>query len=173
MGNRDWTTVGRIRDAHGIRGEVFVALKAKQADWLEDLEVFRLTQEGAKQEEFEVERASAHKDGLITKLKGVLDRNAAEALRGAIVEIPSEYLTAEPGERLFLGELVDCVVIDNTLGEVGPVVGLGSNGPQDLLVVSYRGKKFEVPLVDAFLVHVDLEKKQILMDLPPGLIEEN
>lgn len=168
----DWTTVGRIRDAHGIKGEVFVALKAKQADWLDDLEVFRLSKAGVNAREFTVERATAHKDGLIAKLQGVLDRNAAESLKGSQVEIPSEYLRAAAGERLYLAELLGCTVIDQSRGEIGPVVDFGSNGPQDLLIINYLGKKVDVPLVDAFLRSIEVEKKQILMDLPPGLIED-
>ena len=182
--NNEWLSVGRIRDAHGIKGEVFVALKAKQADWLDQLEVFRLvspaqlakpgTARSAENKDYltlEVLTAKAHKDGLIVRFKGVEDRNQAEALRGSRVEIPSDYVTASEDEPLFMGQYLGLEVEDKTLGILGKVVGLGSNGPQDLLVVETAKGRFDIPLVEAFIVELNLEQKYLKMDLPIGLVE--
>src|SRR5690606_14241533 len=118
-----------VRDAHGIRGEIFVALKAKQADWLESLEVLRLSSATQAPKEFSVQSAREHKDGLIVVLYEVVNRNQAEALRGSRVEIPQDYLVAdEDDETLFLGQYLGLQVIDKTLGEFGKVVDLTTNG---------------------------------------------
>ncbi|MGE0764041.1 MAG: ribosome maturation factor RimM [Bdellovibrionales bacterium] len=168
----NWLSVGRIRDAHGIKGEVFVALRAKQADWLESLEVFRLSGPTQTPKDFEVLAARPHKDGLIVTLVDVQDRNQAEALRGCRVEIPMEYVIEEDEEEsLYLGQYLGLQVVDQTLGDLGQVVDLGSNGPQDLLVVQTTKGRFEIPLVEAFIVELNLQAKLIKVDLPEGLVE--
>lgn len=165
----DFTAVGRIRDAHGLKGELFVALKAKQADWLDDVLELQLNRGEFVSETLTVVEARPHKDGLIVSLEGILDRTQAEAYKGATVSIDSELLIAEPGERLFLGELIGRKVKDETLGMLGPVVEISTNGAQDLLVVETVKGKFDIPLVDDFIV--EISDSVIEMKLPEGLVE--
>lgn len=163
------TAIGRIRDAHGLKGEVFLALKAKQADWLDDVTELVFATPAGESKTFLIESVRPHKDGLLVFLEGVTDRTQAEALRGSIVSVAAESLQAEPGERLYLGELLGRKIEDATLGVLGPVVALGSNGAQDLLVVETSKGRFEIPLVDDFLKEITPEI--IHMDLPEGLLE--
>lgn len=168
--HKDWVSVGRVRDAHGIKGEIFIALKAKQADWLEDLETLRLVQAtGAR--EFSVSSAREHKDGLIVNLDGVVNRNQAEELRGSRVEISQKLIVADPEDGLYLGQFVGLKVMSPEEYFWGTIVDLGSNGAQDLIVVENAKGRFDVPLVEAFIVELDLDKQIIVMDLPEGLIE--
>lgn len=172
MIEQNWVSVGRIRDAHGIKGEVFVALKAKQADWLESLEVFRVVSPVGKTQEYEVTFAKPHKDGLIVRFKDMNDRNAAEAIRGSRVEIPESYVTSdEDDDSLFMGQYLGLEIQDQTLGSLGKVIDLGTNGAQDLLVVETAKGRFDIPLVEAFIVELNLDQKFLKMDLPPGLVE--
>jgi ribosomal 30S subunit maturation factor RimM len=50
-------------------------------------------------------------------------------------------------------------------------VAFSSNGPQDLLVVDYKGNKVDIPFVEAFISKIDFELQIVSMNLPPGLIE--
>ncbi len=160
-----------MRDAHGLKGEIFVALKAKRADWLDALEIMRLSGPSLEPKEFTVKSARAHKDGLIVVLDDVTDRSQAESLRGRWVEIPQAYIVADEGESLFLGQYLGLKIKDKTLGEVGKVVDLTSNGAQDMLVVETKKGRFEIPLVEDFVLETDLKSGVILMDLPEGLVE--
>ncbi len=163
--------VGWVKDAHGLRGELYVRLQAKSADWLTDNLTLRLQKEGAEAFDFAVEKAKPFKDGLIVKLEDMKDRTAAERWKGAQVSIPSELLVAEPGERVFLDQLLGFQVLDGGVS-VGEVVGFSSNGPQDLLNVRrIDGREALVPLVDDYLEELDFEKKEIHMTLPPGLLD--
>lgn len=165
-----WHIVGRVRDAHGIQGEIFVALKARSADWLPDLETLGLgSDENFKG--YEVEEARPHKQGLIVQLKGVSDRNQAESLRGQTVAIPEGYLEAEPGEAVFLRQLLGVQVVDHHQIALGQIVDFGFNGAQDLLVIENSKGRFDVPLVDDFIVDFSLAEKTLVMDLPEGLVE--
>ncbi len=144
-------------------------LYAGTSDWHEDAESLSLLL-GGDLKEFSIQKATPHKDGLIVKFKDVRDRNQAETLAKAGVYVADSLLVADEGEPVFLKQLLGFDVIDPTGAALGQIEGFASNGPQDLLkVITVEGKEGLIPLVDAFLVHIDFDKQQVTMDLPPGL----
>ncbi len=167
-----YLNVGWLKDAHGLKGEVFVRLAAAKADWLQRLDILRLLSKFDGQlSEFEVLAKSVHKDGLILKLKGVESREAAEALKGSVVEIPADYLNSKSGEGIYLHEILGFEVIDGQLGSLGPILKFSSNGAQDLLVVKPGRTEQLIPFVKAFIEEINWSEKKIRMQLPEGLIE--
>ncbi len=173
--SQDYYHVGKVKDAHGIKGELYLLLFAKGADWLDDLDFVRLEKENPTSEadklELPIQSLRKHKAGLILKTPQLKDRNEAEALKGYAFYIPSEMLASDEGDRPFLIELKDFAVVDHEEQHLGDVTGFSSNGAQDLLVVKNAKGEFEVPYVDAYILDVDYEGKKIKMDLPEGLIE--
>ncbi len=172
--------VGWVKDAHGLRGDLYIQLFAKSADWLEDAEQLYLEKVGSvvgssAAVAFDIDAASPFKDGLKVKLSSFVDRTFAEGWRKAKVYILSELLVSEPGDRVFLDQLKDFTVWDKGVA-VGVVRGFGTNGVQDLLRVErVAGGEALIPLVDAFIIRIDFDGARILMELPPGLltVEEN
>jgi 16S rRNA processing protein RimM len=111
-----------------------------------------------------------HKDGLIAELKGVVDRNHSETLRKSAVYIPEAALQAEPGEAIYLQQILGFTLVDVSQNVLGEVVGFATNGAQDLLRVKPADQaEFLVPFIEQFLVKIDFDKRQVSMDLPPGL----
>ena len=165
--------VGWIKSAHGIRGELFLRLNADRADWAEEATELALLPAGKNAlEKFAIQKMTSHKDGWIVSLKGVSDRNRAEELAKSVVYIDESLLESDPGEQIYLNQISGFAVVDPQGLVVGEVTGFSSNGPQDLLQVKVAsGHEALIPLIDAFLVHIDFDKKQLTMDLPPGLID--
>lgn len=163
--------VGWVKDAHGLRGEVYIQLEAKSADWLDSAgELFLQKADGEALDRMVIERAKPFKEGLIVKFEGVVDRNASELLRKARVFLDEDLLVAEPGDRVFLNQLLDFELFDRT-ESVGRVVGFMTNGAQDLLRIERPGRKEAlIPLVDAYILSIDFDKQTLAMDLPPGLL---
>lgn len=169
----NWHVVGRIRDAHGIKGELFVALKAKTADWLDSLEVFGLGPDGSGPfDPRAVTAARPHKDGLIVRLENINDRNEAELLRGKIVAIPEAYLDSDPEDGIFLHQLRGLEVLDPKDKVIGKIVDFGFNGAQDLIVIETEKGRYDVPFVDDFIVELDFQARRLVMALPDGLFED-
>ncbi len=160
-----------MKDAHGLRGELYVQLFAKSADWLESADKLFLEKLGDQDlSPFEILKARPFKEGLIVSLKGIPDRTAAEPWRKAKVFIHEDALVSPPGERVFLHQILNFEVLDGE-NSVGRVVGFATNGPQDLLrVATPNGTEALVPFVDAFILSIDFDKRQLKMDLPPGLL---
>lgn len=170
------TMVGKIKDAHGLRGDLYVLLFAKSADWLDDFTEAYIGYEGHEDGEtlstFKVLEAHPHKQGLRLKLEHFKDRTEAEKWINQYLYISSEYLISdEDDERPFLKELLNFEVVDQTLGSIGKVTDFSSNGVQDLLIVQGPEKIYEIPLVTEFWLGWDRDSKTITMNLPAGLLE--
>lgn len=124
---------------------------------------------------------------LVLKLAGTDSISAAEALHGRSLYLPEDALpTLEPGTFL-VRDLVGCTLLDGSeaLGTVtdlqfpiGPDGHTRLQDAADLLVVQLRSMPAEadpvlVPFVQAWLVSVDLQAREIRMQLPPGLLVED
>lgn len=173
MSEQQFVRVGKVKDAHGIKGELFIVLFAGEAAWLGDLKEIRLVNEtGEDVKSFPVKSVRLHKNGLIAKSGDIRTRNEAEALIGRLFEIPGEMLVSKPGETVFLREVHGFKVFTRQKGEVGTVTGFSSNGAQDLLVITTNWGEFEVPFVEAYVEEIDYDAHIMRLDLPEGLLGE-
>ena len=164
--------MGYVKGAHGIRGEVFVGLFAERADWLDAVVELGLVLPRQKEAKtYAIEAIRPHKEGLIAALGGIITRNDSEALRGAHVYIDETALESEPGEPIFLRQIEGFRLIDANDGEIGTITGFSTNTSQDLLRVTTSGGDALVPFVEAFLLNIDFDKREVKMDLPPGLLD--
>lgn len=167
----EYVQVGKVKDAHGIKGELFIVLFAGEAAWLPKLNEIRLV-EGASRKTLTAKSVRLHKNGLIAKTTEITDRNEAENLKGWLFEIPASFLVSEAGEEIYLREVHGFKVITKAQGEVGTIVAFGTNGLQDLLIVKTGWGEFEIPFVEPFVESIDYEAREMRMDLPEGLLGE-
>lgn len=164
----NWQLVGKIKLARGLKGELFALIFSKQVDWADKLKQVALGDENTV---YSVIRARPHKDGLLLTLEGVSDRTGAEALLGKTLSISSELLVTKKGDTIFLSEILGFEMLTKQGDFLGPIVGFSSNGPQDLLVIDHKGRRCDIPFVPAFVLDINFEKKQIIVDLPEGLLD--
>jgi 16S rRNA processing protein RimM len=144
----------------------------------QDLRLWALGKNGQRRE-VTVEDLWPHKSFLVLKFQGIETISDAEPLVGAELQLPrSERAKLEPGWT-YLSDLVGCKVFDGQreIGEIEDVQFGAGEAP--LLVVrseeQKRGAKlpYEIPFAEAYLEKLDLERKQVRMKLPEGLLEVN
>jgi 16S rRNA processing protein RimM len=167
--------VGKIKDYHGLKGDLTVLIFSKDISWLKSLRSFKLGKEESPELTFEVEGAKAFKEGLLVKPVGLKDRTAGEKLKlkGMNFFIPEELLVSEEGEDIYLSEIEGFEVFQNDK-KIGEINGFLSSSFQDLMQIKMTdGKIGEVPFVDAFIKHIDFPNKRVLVELPEGLLEIN
>lgn len=120
---------------------------------------------------------SRHKDRLLLSLQGIEDRTAAEAIRGALLEVDAAAVPPAPEGSYYHYDLVGCRCSDRRAGELGEVAEVVEGGGGDLLRVvtpahgNEPARELLLPFVDAYLAEVDVAGRRILWDLPEGLIE--
>lgn len=169
--------VGKVKDAHGLRGELYILIFSGDISWLNQLKelcLFKPSSEAAGSWlAFQLDFARPHKQGFIARSSEILDRNGAEALKGSDFYIPENFLVASPGERIYLSEIEGFQLLDREERSLGEIVGFSSNGVQDLLVIRNSPQTESlVPLVPEFVIEIRFARQEMVMDLPPGLIEE-
>ncbi|MBX2986557.1 MAG: 16S rRNA processing protein RimM [Bdellovibrionaceae bacterium] len=173
--------VGKVKEAHGLRGELHVLIFSGDVSWLPRLKEFGLgalpprgedPAADAVQKILKCQKAKPFKNGLIVKAEELTDRNAAEAVEKWGFYIADELLVSEEGEGIYLEEIRGFTVKDATQTTLGRIVDFSSNGVQDLLVLEKAGGgEAEIPFVDAFLKKIDFKSKTVVMDLPEGLLD--
>ena len=164
--------VGRIGRPHGIRGEVTVETRTDEPD--ERFAPGAVLSVDGPVHELTVERTHWHSGRLLVTFRDVTDRNAAEALRGLLlhVERPEDERPEDPDEY-YDSSLVGCEVSDLGGGAVGTVSEVVHLPAQDLLVVrTADDRDVLIPFVTAIVPEVDPAGRRIVIDPPPGLLEE-
>lgn len=170
----DWVTLAVVIKTQGRRGEVAVDPHTDVPDrFREKMQLSALGKDNARRSLI-IQDLWPHKSFLVLKFEGVDTMTDAEALIGAELQVPiNERASLEPGWT-YLSDLVGCVVFDGTK-EIGPIqdVQFGA-GEAPLLIVKSESKlPYEIPFAEAFLEKLDLERKQVRMKLPEGLLEVN
>jgi len=146
------------------------------------MRLWALAKDGQRRE-VTVEDLWPHKSFLVLKFQGIETISEAEPLVGAELQLPrSERARLEPGWT-YLSDLIGCTVFDGQreIGEIEDVQFGAGEAP--LLVVrnKERGEEqkqraklpYEIPFAEAYLEKLDLERKQVRMKLPEGLLEVN
>ncbi len=155
----------------GRRGEVLVEPHSDIPDRFRvGLKLLALGKNEARRE-LRVEELWPHKNRLALKFAGVDSISDAEALVGSELQVPrGERAQLAPGWT-YVSDLVGCLVFDDDR-EVGQVedVRFGA-GEAPLLIVKAGGKEHQIPFAEVYLQSVDLEKRQIKMLLPEGMLE--
>lgn len=167
-----YLVVGRVLRPHGIRGEVRVEIITDYPERLDQHAYFYLASPdlpGAVQR-YAVEKLRQHRDALLLKLGGCDDRNAADGLRGMLVQIPIE--AAVPLEE---GEYYDFQLIgmrvETESGEwLGQVVEVLATGANDVYVVRGPWGELLLPAVDDVVLELDVESKRMVVHLLPGML---
>ncbi|HZX68716.1 MAG TPA: ribosome maturation factor RimM [Candidatus Elarobacter sp.] len=103
---------------------------------------------------------------LIT-VEGVDDANAAASLVGATLHLDRSAVQLEPGEY-FDDDLAGCALVDASGATLARVRTVEHYPAQDVLLLESGAM---VPLVRAFIKNVDVRAKQILVDVPAGLLD--
>ena len=112
--------IGRIVNAHGIRGEVRVQPWADSPDFLCQ---FKTLYVDSSHWPIQVERARVHKNMVILKLQGVTDVNSALAMRNAVLYIDRKDVQLPEGS-FFLASDQSCIYrLDTDTGTVEEVAG--------------------------------------------------
>lgn len=161
--------VGKIKDAHGLKGEVYVLVFSHDTSWQKQLKIARIDSLNNESKTLKVERSKPHKEGLIIKFETVDDRNQSEAIKGWSFSIPEENLISEEGETIYLKEVLNFQVYLKDQ-PVGSVKSFSSNGMQDLLVIQGGERSFEVPFVSDFILKIDFKANKLFMDFPEDLM---
>lgn len=165
--------VARIGRAQGIKGEVTVEVRTDEPE-LRLGPGAVLATDPASAGPLTIESGRVHSGRLVLRFAGVSDRTGAEALRNTllIAEVDPEERPEDP-EEFYDHQLIDVDVLTRDGRTVGRVEEVSHLPGQDLLIVRRPdGGEALIPFVTEIVPEIDLAAQRIVIDPPPGLIEE-
>ena len=171
-----WVIVGRIRRAHGIRGEVVVESLTGSPDIV--FAAGRRLYAGNTKGETTPAPTAVHVDsaepfqlGYRLRLAEIPDRTIAEQWNRRYLLLPADELPVPEAGDVYLRDLVG-LQVERPGGErIGEVVAFYEL-PQGLLIEVNRGPDTVLlPYRDPFVQSVDIAERRLVIEPPEGLLE--
>ncbi len=177
MESPEFAIVGRIRKAHGIRGEVVVEplTDAPDAVFAAGRRVFAGTAGGDRARdgaELIVNTVRPFREGMLVRFDLIPDRTAAELWRDRYLLLPVAELTPLAENEVYIHDLVGMRVTltsGDALGEVLEVYEL----PQGLVLDVKRtsGGTVMLPFSEDVVKRVDARARVVEVDPPEGMLD--
>ena len=155
----EFVEAGEIVTTHGVRGEVKVLC------WLDDPEMlceFDRCRIAGK--DYTMEQVRVQKTCNLVKLSGIDTMEAAQAMRGKVIELYREDIDEEV---IFAAELIGMEVFcqDQCIGKIKEVLDYPGNS-----VYVVRGEhEYMIPAVKHFILNTDMEGNRMDVKLIEGM----
>jgi 16S rRNA processing protein RimM len=168
--------LGRVVGAHALRGELRVRFLGDGPGQLLNAERLELGADARRPEAartFEVERTGTGRAGEVrVKLRGVDDRNAAEAMKGQAVFGRMAELPELGDDEFYWHELVGFDVVATSGEPIGRVRELWETGAHDVVVVDGEdGRQILLPTAREIMTDIDRGARRIRIEVLPGLLD--
>jgi 16S rRNA processing protein RimM len=168
----DLIQVGHITGAYGLRGGVRVTPYSMDADALLSVKTWWIDKPSLRT--VQVRNAKYHSGDVTATLVDVTDREAAEALKGATVQVSRSDFPELPEDEYYWTDLIGLDAV-NLQGEaLGKVSDMMHNGAQSILRITpvpdpnaapdAKAPERLVPFVDQYVKTVDLQARLITLD---------
>ena len=179
----DLTQVGYVSGAFGIVGAVRVTPFSTDADALLNVKTWWLDKPALRP--VTVRTAKMHGGDVVATLVDMRDRDAAEALKGASVQVSRREFPELPEDEYYWTDLIGMDAVNLEGEALGKVTDMMHNGAQSILRITPLADPAAgdpaagdpaagdpaapaperlVPFVEQFVKTVDLEAKKITLD---------
>ncbi|HJV81970.1 ribosome maturation factor RimM [Noviherbaspirillum sp.] len=165
----DLVLVGYVAGAYGIKGWVRIRPYSSDADALLHAKTWWLDKPVLR--DVDMMQAKIHGEDVVAQLMGVADRDAAEALKGAAVQVRRSHFPPLSDDEFYWVDLLG-LSVENLQGEsLGTVADLMDNGAHPILRVlepaasdGDKPQEHLIPFVDQFVKTVDQSARKITVD---------
>jgi 16S rRNA processing protein RimM len=178
MAEHGYVIVGRIKRAHGIRGEIVVEPMTDEPDavFASGRRVIAGNMRGDVDEdasELHVSGLRPMGDNLLLQVDEVKDRNDAELWRGRYLFVPEAEVTQPEEGEVFIHELPG-MLVESAAGRIYGEVLHTFDFPQGLMLEVRQpgGTTAMLPFRAELILSVDREARRIVVDVPLGLFDE-
>ena len=162
--------VGAVAGAHGVLGAV--KIKSFTAT-PEDVAGYGPLEDESGERRFSLRLVGTGKGVVIGHLSGIVDRNQAEAARGLRLYLPRAALPPTEEDEYYHADLIGLAAVLTDGTPVGAVRAVHDFGAGDTLEIARtEGPPVMVPFTRAIVPSVELAAGRLVVDPPPGLLDE-
>jgi 16S rRNA processing protein RimM len=160
--------IGYVAKAHGLKGEVTIIVTEPMD--LDSVESVFVELKNTLVPYF-IKELSDRGDKAFVKFEEINTIEQANAIKGSSIYLPKETRPKLKRGEFYDDEILGFVVEDETIGILGNITEVSTNGPNKLLVINYLGKEALIPTNGPFIKSVNKTKKLIKVELPEGFLD--
>jgi 16S rRNA processing protein RimM len=170
LGEPAFIAVGKLRHAHGVHGEMLMEVYTDFPDRLQPGVILYLGQEDL---QLRLIKCRQHGKGLLMTFEGFSSPEEIGQYRNQIVYVKSiDRPPLENGEY-YHHQLIGLCVVTHDGKTIGTVTEILETGASDvLLVLPESGPEILIPVVDSFVHEINLDRREITVQLIPGMLAE-
>lgn len=164
--------IGKIVNTHGLRGEVKVV---PWTDTPDDFEAVSNVFIKIKREykPLTVQSVRYQKNNLIVKFKEFDNINDVEGFKGMTLYCHRDELGELPEGVYYIVDLIGLDVVTEDGNHVGVIADVFNTGANDIYDVKREDKKnLLLPVIDEVVKEIDMEKRQVTVNIMEGLDDE-
>lgn len=157
--------LGHISTAHGIRGEVLIKSYAAEP---ESIAAYGPLTDNAGTRTFKIKSSRLTPKGVIARIEGVNDRNAAEALRGVDLYVSRDRLPETGDAEFYHTDLIGLIAETADGQPYGRVASVQNFGAGDLLEIERAsgGDTEYLPFTNENVPVVDIANGKLTVVVP-------
>jgi 16S rRNA processing protein RimM len=163
--------VGEITGAHGIRGDVLVRSYTATP---EAIAGYGPLTDSSGSKSFSLRVVRVTDKGIVARVAGVENRNAAEPLRGTKLYIDRSKLPPASGAEFYHADLIGLTAIAGDGSALGKIVSVQNFGAGDLIELKpIEGETEFIPFEDRWVPRVDLDAGHIVINRPVATADDD
>ena len=163
--------IGRVVNTHGVRGEVRLLPHSAPTLTLRPGLCVTLRAKDSSEDEIKILQVRPRAPFLLLKFAGIESRNQAESLRDSILLVKERDLPRLEEGEFYHYQLIGLAIRTITHEQVGTIAEVLTTQGHDLLVVHNQEKEYLIPVVEDIIRTIDFESRQVIIDPPEGLLE--
>lgn len=166
----DWVCLGVIVGPHGVRGLVRIRPFTEAP---EAVAAYGPVTDRATGRSFVLTVTGVVKGAVTARIEGIADRSGAEAMKGTELWVRRDALPATEDEEYYHHDMIGLRVEGMDGAGLGEVAGVQNHGAGDLLELRLAdGGVVLVPFTRDCVPVVDIKGGRVVIDAPPGLLDE-
>lgn len=170
----NYILIGKTRKSYGVKGEIKLQIDEAFLEDVFNLKIVFLKING-KLIPYFVESVKVG-NAILIKFEDINSPEETVTIASKDLYARAEDLTT-PDEGLFRGEEMEFekysgyTIFDVEKGRVGVIAEVVEYPQQEMAVVDYKKKEILIPLNYDLIASIDDEKKELLLNLPEGLLD--
>ena len=166
---KGYVLIGKIVGAHGLEGTHKIRSYAESLSIFKPGSAILIRSDSGREASYEIKWIKSHTKTPLLALRGIADRDQAEAMIGSELFIHQSELPQLDEDSFYWYELIGIDVFtteEEYLGRIESIIETGSN---DVYVAKNGAKEILIPALASVVVDVNLEQKRMRVNLPEGL----
>ncbi len=173
MTKEETFNLGYISKTRGLNGEVVAFLDVDYPEEYSELELMFIEIDQTLVPFF-IEDIKITNSGFTNfKLEDIETNEQAKELIKCGIYLPNQFLAKLEEDQFYYHEIVGYQLIDNASEQTATIKQVVEYPNNKLLEVNYNNNDILIPFNDDFIVSIDKENKQLIMNIPEGLFDLN